>query len=92
MKKLLFISLLLVSSVSFAQDKPKVIPPNTPVILDQSNSRIDVKSLEARIKDLQAAKEQAIANVNAIAGAIQEDERLLSLLNSQDKNKKEVKK
>ncbi len=42
--------------------------------------QITKESLEARIRELLSMKEQALANANACAGALQECQRLLAVL------------
>jgi hypothetical protein len=59
----ILLTLLLLGGVLFAEDKPKAPPP-----------AVTKAQLEARVKELTAAREQAIANLQALNGAIQDCE------------------
>ena len=60
--RLIFVVLLIFAAVGLSQD---ATPPPAP-------AGITVAAIEARITELQQQKDQAIANVNALAGAIQD--------------------
>ena len=66
-----FLSILILGALACAQDAPK--EPAKP-------ASISLEKLEARMADLTRGKEQAIANVNAIVGAIQETQHWLDEL------------
>lgn len=53
--------------------------PNTPPV------GITKEKLEARITELKATREQLMANLNAVSGAIQENEGWLKELEKEDK-------
>ena len=74
----LIVAFILSGSLLFAQDKPT--PKKIPVAVTQ-------EKLQQRIEELKAQREQAIANANAYAGAIQECEYWITQIKTLEEEK-----
>ena len=81
MRSAILAILLLGGSLAMSSQAIQPAPPALPA---KSESVVTRAQLEQRLVDLKAAKEQAIANVNAFEGAIQECQRWIDQLQAAD--------
>lgn len=86
MKKFWLVVLVLMAWLPLSAQSVK--PEKAPVVEKAEKSPITLEALEARLADLQRGKEQAIANVNAYGGAIQECNYWLEQLKAAEEAKK----